>query len=110
MVRISPRRHTRAAGERAASVSGDQRHSLLRGHQTFPGLRIQGRAVIVEQDGGEETITSEKSGLRHREWPEPGHVPDIEIRQRLFTISSGGCCGAVSMLSEIMGVDVHVHV
>ncbi len=76
----------------------------------FPGFASKGAAVIVEQHGRQETITSEKPGLRHREWPEPGHVPDIEIRQRLFTISSGGCCGAVSMLSEIMGVDVHVHV
>ena len=108
MMRISPRRYTRAAGERAAFVSGDQRHSLLRGDHPFPGFRIQRRAVIVEQDGGEETITPEKPGLRHRQRPQPRHVPDIEIRRRLFTI--GGCGGAVPMLSQITSIDVHIHV
>ena len=37
-------------------------------------------------------------------------MPDIEIRRRRFTISGGGCRGAVPMLREITRVDVHVHV
>ncbi len=110
MVRIRPCRHTHAAGERAPLVSGDQRHSLLRGHQPLSGFRIQGRPVIIEQNSRQETVAPEESGLRHRQWPQPGHVPDVEIRHSHSTTRSSGCGCAVPMLSEVAGVDVHVHV
>ncbi len=81
MVRIRPGGHACAAREGAASVAGNQRSPLFGVDQPLSWFRIQGRAVIVEQDGGEEAVTPEESGLRYRQWSEPGHVPDIKIGQ-----------------------------
>ena len=77
----------------------------------FPGFRIQGRAVIVEQHGRQETITSEKPGLRHREWARARACARQSRSDRDSSPSAvEGVAAQSSMLSEIMGVDVHVHV
>ncbi|KPH18808.1 hypothetical protein AN948_15080 [Rhodococcus sp. ADH] len=110
-MRIGPRGYARAARERAASVPGDQRHSLFGGDQPLSWFRIQGRAVIVEQNGRQETITPEKPGLRYGQWSEPGHVPDIKIGQvqRVVITRIRRLCGTIPMLRQIPSIDVNVH-
>ena len=76
----------------------------------FPGFASSGAPWSSSSHGREETVAAEESGLRYGQWSEPGHVPDVEIRHSRSTIRSSGCCGAVPMLREIAGVDVHVHV
>ena len=61
---------------------------------TVERKQSQPRSLVCDTDSG----------------PSQGMCSDVEIRHSRSTFRSSGCCGAVPMLREIAGVDVHVHV